>query len=48
MHSYLAGACKNMESPPLKVGGVEDHVHVACRLSRKISMYQTPLGFGLG
>jgi len=30
MHSYLAGACKNMDSPSLKVGGVEDHVHVAC------------------
>ena len=38
MHSYLAGACKNMDSPPLTVGGAEDHVHVACRLSRKISM----------
>jgi len=38
MHSYLAGACKNMGSPPLKVGGVEDHVHVACRLSRKIAI----------
>ena len=38
MHAYLAGACKNMDCPSLKVGGVEDHVHVACRLSRKISV----------
>ncbi len=38
MHSYLAGACKSMNSPPLKVGGVDDHVHVACRLSRKIAI----------
>jgi REP element-mobilizing transposase RayT len=38
MHAYLAGACKNLDSPPLKLGGVEDHIHVACRLSRKISI----------
>ena len=38
MHAYLAGACKNMGSPPLKVGGVEDHVHVACRFSRKMAL----------
>ena len=38
LHAYLAGACKNLECPPLKVGGIEDHVHVACRLSRKIAV----------
>ena len=26
-----------LECPALKVGGIEDHVHVACRLSRKIA-----------
>ena len=38
MHSYLAGICKRMGSPPLKVGGAADHVHIACRLSRKVAL----------
>lgn len=32
--AYLAGTCRNLDSPALIVGGVEDHVHVMCRLSR--------------
>lgn len=38
MHAYLAGACNGLGSPALKVGGVEDHVHILCRLSRTIAM----------
>jgi len=38
MHAYLAGACKKMGCRPLKVGGIEDHVHIACQLSRQISI----------
>ena len=38
VHSYLAGACKNLESPSLIVGGFEDHVHVLSRLSKTISV----------
>lgn len=34
VHRYLAGACKNLEVGPATVGGVADHVHLACRLSR--------------
>ncbi len=37
-HAYLAGICKNLDSPSLRGGGTEDHVHVACRLSRKHSI----------
>ena len=37
-HAYLAGTCKGLESPCLIVGGVEDHVHVLCRLSRTHSV----------
>jgi putative transposase len=33
-HAYMAGICKNLESPALIIGGVEDHVHLLCRLSR--------------
>nr|AFI78504.1 transposase IS200-family protein [uncultured bacterium ws156A7] len=38
LHAYLAGACKNLESSSLIVGGVEDHVHILCRLSKTISV----------
>ena len=34
MHAYLGGACKGQDSSSLIVGGVADHVHVLCRLSR--------------
>src|SRR5262245_4271903 len=30
-------ACKNLECDPVLVGGVEDHVHLLCRLGRTIS-----------
>ncbi len=38
LHAYLVGACRNLESPSLIVGGVEDHVHILCRLSKTISV----------
>lgn len=34
MHAYLVGACKNLDSPALVVGGVEDHVHLLLQLGR--------------
>ena len=37
-HAYLAGACKNLQSPSLIVGGVEDHVHILCRQSKNIAL----------
>jgi REP element-mobilizing transposase RayT len=37
MHAYLGGTCKTLECPVIAVGGVEDHVHVLCVLSKNIS-----------
>ena len=37
-HAYLTGTLRALECPPLQVGGVEDHVHILCGLSRKISL----------
>ena len=34
LHAYLAGTCKNLDSPAVIIGGVADHVHILCRLSR--------------
>jgi putative transposase len=38
MHAYLGGTCKSLDCPVLIVGGVADHVHILCRLSRNISV----------
>ena len=38
MHAYLGGACKNLGCPVLAVGGVADHVHLLCALSRTSSI----------
>jgi len=38
LHAYLAGACHNLKSPSIIVGGVEDHVHVLCRLAKTLSV----------
>jgi REP element-mobilizing transposase RayT len=40
VHAYLAGTCRNLESPSLIVGGVEDHVHILCRFSKNLALAQ--------
>ena len=37
-HAYLAKICHNQRSPSMKVGGVEDHVHILCRLAKAKSI----------
>jgi len=37
-HAYLAGTCRNLESPSIIVGGVDDHVHILCRLAKTMSI----------
>jgi REP element-mobilizing transposase RayT len=37
-HRYLAGICKNLNCSTLIVGGVEDHVHILCRLGKIIDI----------
>jgi putative transposase len=34
LHSYLGAISKNLDSPPIRIGGVEDHVYFLFRLSR--------------
>jgi REP element-mobilizing transposase RayT len=38
VHAYLAGICANLDCPSLKTGGVEDHVHMLCRLGKGIAL----------
>ena len=37
LHAYLGSVSKQLECPPLRVGGVKDHVHLLCRLARTIT-----------
>ena len=37
LFEYLAGICKTLGCPALEVGGVADHVHILCRLSKTIT-----------
>jgi putative transposase len=41
MHAYLAGTCNGLDSPCVIVGGIEDHVHILCRLSRTHTVADT-------
>jgi putative transposase len=38
LHAYLTGTLAEIECPSLIVGGVADHVHVLCRLSRTLTI----------
>ena len=38
LFKYLGGVCKELESQPIVVGGVEDHVHILVNLSSKIAL----------
>ena len=37
LHPHLGAISKQLECPPLIVGGVEDHVHLLCRFARTIT-----------
>jgi putative transposase len=37
LHSYLGGISKQLDCPPIIVGGVEDHVHLLARFGRTIT-----------
>ena len=38
LHAYLAGACRGQGSEAFRVGGTEDHVHIACTLPRTLAI----------
>ena len=38
LHAYLAGACRAIASQAYRVGGTDDHVHIACTLPRTLTV----------
>jgi REP element-mobilizing transposase RayT len=37
LHAYLAGTCRALESEAFRVGGTENHIHLACTLPRTLT-----------
>ena len=38
LHGYIASICRAYKSNAYKVGGTENHIHIACSLSRTITV----------
>ena len=38
IYAYMAGILKNLECHPIKIAGVEDHVHMLSSLSKNIAL----------
>ena len=38
MHAYIGGTCNKLDCRVLTVGGVADHVHILCALTRNLSL----------
>ena len=37
LFDYIGGICKGLECNPIKVGAYQNHVHILCMLSKKIT-----------
>ncbi len=37
LFDYIGGICRSLDCNPVKVGGYNDHVHILCLLSKKIT-----------
>lgn len=35
---YIAGTCRKLDCPSHKIGGTDDHLHIACSLSRTLAI----------
>ncbi len=38
LYNYLGGICKRLECYPITIGGYTDHIHILCRISKKIAL----------
>lgn len=38
LHAYLGGICNRLACQTIKVGGYTDHIHILCKLSKKIAL----------
>ena len=38
LYSYISQILKSLDSPSIAIGGVEDHFHILCRLSKNFTI----------
>ncbi|HSI75064.1 MAG TPA: IS200/IS605 family transposase [Lunatimonas sp.] len=38
LHRYIGGICNRKDCIPIKIGGYTDHVHILCKLSKKVTI----------
>jgi putative transposase len=38
LFKYIGGICRELKCPSHKIGGTDDHIHVACSLSRTVAI----------
>jgi REP element-mobilizing transposase RayT len=38
LYSYIGGVLNTIECQPVKIGGTDDHIHILCQLSKKITV----------
>lgn len=38
IHKYIGGVLKNIDSVPVCIGGINDHVHILCPLPKTMAM----------
>lgn len=38
LYAYMAGILKNWDSPAIQIGGMPDHIHILCMLSRNYTV----------
>ena len=40
LHTYIGGVCNKLDCQSIKVGGYNNHIHILCMLSKKITLMQ--------
>ncbi len=38
LYNYIGGICNKLECYPVKIGGIADHMHILCLLSKKMTL----------
>jgi putative transposase len=38
LHGYIGGICNQLDCQPITIGGAADHIHILCKLSKKITL----------
>lgn len=48
LYQYIGGTLRNLNSIPIQIGGIPDHIHILCTLPKTISMSKLTEEFKTG